>query len=72
MKIYEKKVTINNNTNSNNNDNHNNHNINNNNKKNDYKNMRISIEYLEKNFFFLNDAFQSYYDLFQVNLLVQN
>ena len=71
MKIYEKKVTINNNTNSNNNDNHNNHNINNNN-KNDYKNMRISIEYLEKKFFFLNDAFQSYYDLFQVNLLVQN
>ena len=71
MKIYEKKVTINNNTNSNNNDNHNNHNINNK-KKNDYKNMRISIEYLEKNFFFLNDAFQSYYDLFQVNLLVQN
>ena len=71
MKIYEKKVTINNNTNSSNNDNHNNHNINNN-KKNDYKNMRISIEYLEKKIFFLNDAFQSYYDLFQVNLLVQN
>ena len=32
----------------------------------------ISIKFFGKKYHFLNDALQSYYDLFQVNWLVQN